>query len=169
MWLHSARTSHIASQIVNTLTAAKDIETESKQEVQMDVEAVLNQYVRDERELNEKARELLSARGLPSSELGRMRKFVAEQRQLKLGDDALDYLLDQLIEMFMHSANVDEIYAEDIVMRRKIRTFLRAEMEAEEQLETEVRGQLGHVKEGTSVWEVEYQRMMHDIKRRKGL
>jgi hypothetical protein len=32
-----------------------------------------------------------------------------------------------------------------------------------------VRNQLKHVQEGTSVWEVEYRRMMDDIKRRRGL
>jgi hypothetical protein len=32
-----------------------------------------------------------------------------------------------------------------------------------------VRGRLKHVKEGTSMWEIEYRRMMDDIKRRKGL
>ena len=169
MWLHSGRTQHIASQIVKTLTSTRDIETDFSKEVELDVEAVLNQYIRDEREVNEKARELLAARGLPNSELGRMRRFVADQRKVKLGDDAVDYLLDQLLEMLMHSTNVEEIYADDVEMRRKMRMFLRAEMEAEESLQTEVRGQLKHVKEGSSIWEVEYQRMMHDIKRRKGL
>ncbi len=169
MWLHTARTSHIASKIVGVLVESKDIETDSRQEVQLDVEAVLNQYIRDEQAISEKARDMLAARGLPSGELGRIRKLVAEQRKVKIGEDAIDYLLDQLVEMLMHSANVDEVYAPDVEMRRKMRTFLRAEMDADVQLQTEVRQQLRHVREGTSVWEVEYQRMMQDIRRRKGL
>ena len=41
---------------------------------------------------------------------------------------------------------------------------------AEEQsLVDEVRGQLKHVQEGTGLWEVEYRRMMEDVRRRKGL
>ena len=37
-----------------------------------------------------------------------------------MGDEALDYLLNQVVEMLNHSHNVDEIYVEDIVLRRKI-------------------------------------------------
>ncbi len=169
MWLHTARTPQLAARIVGTLVESNDIETESRQEVQLDVEAVLNQYIRDEQEVSEKARDMLAARGLPQSELGRIRKLVADQRRVPLGDDAVDYLLDQLLEMLMHSANVDEVYAEDIEIRRKIRAFLRAEMEIDNQLRVEAQQQLKHVEEGGSVWEVEYQRVMHDIRRRKGL
>ena len=81
----------------------------------------------------------------------------------------LDYLLDQLVEFMMHSANVDEIFAEDIVLRRKMAVVLKRHMAVEEELEKEVRGQLRHVQEGTSTWEVEYARVMEEIKRRKGL
>ena len=75
----------------------------------------------------------------------------------------------QLIEMLMHSANVDEIFAEDYQMRKKMREPLRRQLAEEDELQTEVRNQLKHVKEGSQVWEVEYRRMMEEIKRRKGL
>jgi hypothetical protein len=106
---------------------------------------------------------------LPTTDLNKLKKLVADQRKFKLGDEAVDYLLDQLVEMLMHSNNVDEIYAEDYELRRKMREPLRREQAAEEELHAEVRQQLKHVQEGTSIWEVEYRRMMEDLKRRKGL
>ena len=169
MWLHRARIPQIASDMVRALVEGGDIESESPREVQADIEAVLNQYVADDQDINERARELVATRGMPQSELGRMKKLVAEQKHVKIGEEAIDYLLDQLIEILMHSSNVDEVFAQDHVLRLRMREPLRKQFAAEDALEQEVRGRLKHVQEGTHVWEVEYRRMMEDIKRRKGL
>jgi uncharacterized protein len=168
MRLHSAKVPSIAAEMVNLLTRAGDIETDSPKEVQSDVVAVLEQYIRDEAAVSDRAKDMLSARNLPQSEYAKLRRLVADERKIKLGEDAIDYLLDQLVEMLMHSANVEEVFAEDVELRRKMRGPLRAQFAEEEQLQAEVRGRLKHVQEGTSLWEVEYQRMMDDIRRRKG-
>jgi len=169
MRLYSAKVPAIAGEIVQALTSEGAIETESPAEVQLDVESVLIQYIRDEQDITEKAKDLIASRNLPQTDLPKMRKLVADQRKVKLGDEAIDYLLAQMIEMLMHSANVEEIFAEDFELRRLMREPLRRQQAEEEKLQAEVRGQLKHVQEGTSVWEVEYRRMMEDIKRRKGL
>jgi hypothetical protein len=137
--------------------------------VQLDVEAVLNQYVADVQDINERSRDMAAARGMSGGEVGRIRKVLADQKKLALGEDAIDYLLDQLVEMLMHSNNVDEVYAADFELRRKMREPLRREQTAEEGLDQEVRGRLKHVQEGTQTWDIEYRRMLEDIKRRKGL
>jgi hypothetical protein len=81
----------------------------------------------------------------------------------------LDYVLDQCIEMLMHSTNVEEVFSEDHELRRKMRPVFRKYLELDEAIEAEVRGKLKHVKEGSRDWDVEYRRMMEDIQRRKGL
>lgn len=169
MWLHRAKIPQIAGEMLRALLDGGDIETESPREVQLDIEAVLTQYVNDDQEVHEKAKDLVASRSLPSSELARMRKLVAEQRKIRIGEEAIDYLLDQLLEMLMHSGSVEEVYAEDHVLRLRLREPLRRAYAAESQLEEEVRGRLKHVTEGTQLWEVEYRRMMEDIKRRKGI
>ena len=169
MRLPGAKVPQLASRIVGALLAEGDIETESPKEVQLDVEAVLNQYIRDEQDITDRAKDLVAARGLPLSELGKTKRLVADQRRFKLGNDAIDYLLDQLLEMLMYSANVEEVYAEDVELRRKMRLPLREQLNAEDELQAEVRSRLKHVKEGTSLWEVEYQRMAEDIRRRRGV
>jgi hypothetical protein len=95
--------------------------------------------------------------------------MIAQERGIKLGDEAIDYVLDQLVEMLMHSQNVEEIYADDITLRRKMRDPLRKHAQIDDEVQAEVRNQLKHVKEGSALWEVEYQRMLDDIRRRKGL
>jgi len=169
MRLHSAKVPQIAAEMVGALLSEGDVESDSPKEVGLDIASVLNQYIRDEQEVSEQAKSMLAARGLAQTEYSRIRKLVAEERKIKLGEDAIDYLLDQLVEMLMHSANVDEIFAEDYVLRRKMRDPLRRQFAEDEEIEAQVRGQLKHVQEGTSVWEVEYRRMMEEIKRRKGL
>jgi uncharacterized protein len=169
MRLHSAKLPELARQIVDVLLAEGDIETESPAEVRADVQAVLEQYIRDEQQVLDRAKEVLQARSLPPSELPRLKRMVSQERGIKLGDEAIDYVLDQLVEILMHSRNVDEIYADDITLRRKMRDPLRKHAQIDDDVQAEVRSQLKHVKEGSALWEVEYQRMLEDIRRRKGL
>jgi hypothetical protein len=169
MRLHSGKVPDIAAQMVHAIVSAGDIETEAVKEVELDVQAVLNQYITDEQEVSDKARDVVAQRSLPPTELGRIKKLLADERKIKIGDEAIDYLLDQLVEMLMHSANVDEVFAEDFELRRKLREPLRKQVAQEAEIDAEVRSKIKHVKEGTAVWEVEYRRMLDDIKRRKGL
>ena len=169
MRLYSGKVATIAGEIVKMLSEQSDIETSSAREVQADIEAVLNQYLRTEKEAGDKAKDAMQSRGIPNSDFARMKKLAAEQMGIKVGDETIDYLLDQILEILMHSANVDEIFSEDIVLRRKMAPVLKRHMAVDEELEREVRGKLKHVEEGTRTWEVEYARIMEDIRRRKGL
>jgi hypothetical protein len=169
MRLHTPRVPAIAGEMLKALLDAKDIETESPNEVKADIEAVLEQYIRDEQATTERAKDIVASRGLPQTEYQRVRKLAAEEKGIKIGEDAIDYVLDQLVEMLMHSANVEEVFAEDYELRRKMRDPLRKQLVEEQAFEQEIRGRLKHVQEGTGLWEVEYRRMMEDMRRRKGL
>jgi len=158
----------IAKAIIDALASNGQIEVSSRHDAAIDLEAVLETYVDQEREISERARDLVQARGLPTGEYSRIRRIAAEQRGIKVGDEALDYVLDQLVEMLMHSSHVDEVYAQDHELRRAMRTFIMDSAQEEQKLEAEVRAKLKHVEEGSRVWEIEYRRMMEDIKRRRG-
>lgn len=169
MRLYSGKVREVGEELARALIDGGDIETESKAEVAKDLESVLSAYIQADRDATERAKDILQSRGMPQSEFGRIKKLAAEQRGIKTGDETLDYLLDQLIEMLMHSGNVDEVFAEDHELRRRMRPVLRKYLETDEAVDAEVRSKLKHVQEGTRVWEVEYQRIMGDIQRRKGL
>jgi hypothetical protein len=169
MRLFSSQVSSIATECVRVLLAANDIEAESPKEVEADVESVLKNYLQLEREVNDRTKELLERTGRGTTEYGRVREQIAESKGIKVGDEALDHLLDQVVAMLGHSNNVEEIYAEDVVMRRKMAPIFKKYMAADSSLDAEVRAQLRHVKEGSSTWDVEYQRVMEQMKRKKGL
>ena len=169
MRLFSSKVPIIASEVVRKLVAEKDLETEASAEVERDVEAVLNEYLRLEREVTTKTKELMDGRKLPPTEFGRVKKSVAEQRGLKVGDEVIDFLLDQIVEAFLYSNNVDEVYASDLDLRRKMAPILKRHMLVEDELDKEVRGRLRHLEEGTPAWEIEYGKSLELIKRTKGM
>ncbi len=169
MRLFSSHVSAIATECARVLLAAGDIEGESPKEVEADIESVLKSYLQAEREVNDRTKELLERTGRGTSEYGRVREQVAESSGIKVGDEALDYLLDQVVEMLNHSHNVEEIFVEDVVLRRKMAPVFKKHMAVEASLDGEVRAQLRNLKEGSSTWDIEYQRVLEQVKRKKGL
>ncbi len=169
MLLPPNKVTDVAREMLQLLQSEGHIETDMPREVQLDLEAVLNQYIRTEQELVDRARQTLDSRGLSNRDFGRVLHTLAEQKNVKVGDEAIDYVLEQLLEMLLNSSNVEEIYAEDHELRRQLRIPLRKLGNQEEKVERAVRQQMKHVEEGSPLWEIEYQRMMEDIRRRRGL
>ena len=68
MRLFAGQIAPIAQEVVRSLTAAGDIETENPKEVTLDVESVMKQYLAAEKEVNDRTRELLERTGRGSTE-----------------------------------------------------------------------------------------------------
>lgn len=169
MRLFSGKIPTISEELVRSLTSEGDIETEQPNEVVLDVESVLKEYLRYERTISEEAKDRLEARGLPYAQLGKVRNQVAKEKGAPQSDDVLPYLLDQILNILFHSKNVEEIYAEDTELRKKIAPVLRKHMDVGGELDEEVRSKIKNLEEGTASFEIEYQRVMADMKRKKGL
>lgn len=166
MRLFSGKVVALSEELVKALVDGKHIECESPREVARDLESIFSSYLTTEREVIERAKEMSQNR---PAEFGRLKRLIAQEKGIQVGDEMLDYLLDQSIEMLMHSNNVEEVFSEDHVLRKTMRTILRKYLEIDEAVEQEVRGKLKHVEEGSRLWEVEYQRVMSDIERRRKL
>src|SRR3954451_21219369 len=169
MRLFSGKIPTISEEIVRVLTAEGDVETEQPQEVVLDVESVLKEYLRFERTISDEAKNRLEARALPYAQLGKLKSQVAKEKAAPQSDDVLPYLLDQILNILFHSKNVDEIYAEDMDLRKKITVILRKHMEVGTELDEEVRSKIKNLEEGTASFEIEYQRVMNEMKHKKGL
>jgi len=169
MRLYSGKIPAVSAEIVRALLTSNDIEAESPKQVEADVAAVLTQYLSDEREVNDRAKDVLERTGKPNTEFSRVRQLVAEEKGIKVGDDALDYLLDQVVEMLMHSNHVDEVYVEDVELRRKMAPIFKKHMAVDATVDAEVRAQIRNVREGTREWEIEFAKVLEQVKRKKGL
>jgi len=170
MRLHRHQLPGLARKIVKALVDANDIEVASAvREVERDVESVLGSYLDQVDQTLSRARDLTQQRGLAQGEFGRIKTLVADQAGIKVGEDALDFVLDQLAQMLLNSANVDEVFAADHQLKARMRPFILADSELDNQVEEEVKSKLKHVKEGSRAWEIEYERIKEDIRRRRGM
>ena len=169
MKLFSGKIGIIAAELVKVLAEQNAIDTEEPAEVELDVEAVLKEYVRTDRHLTEKSKDICEEKGLPFSSFPKIKKQLAPRRGFAIGDDALDYLMDQIIGAFMHSRFVEEIFSEDHELKVLMRTIIRKHTEIEDELDKEARAKIKNLQEGTQDWEIEYAKTMSQIKRKRGL
>ncbi len=158
----------IADEMVKALIAANFVEvtTESQAEAVLDIEAVLKEYLRMQRDVNEKAKDAVASRNLDYSQLSKVRQEEAARRGMSAPED---WLLKQLVESMLHSKNVDEVFGQDHELRRVMRDVLKRYADTEKELDRQVRARIKNLQEGTTNWEIEYQRVMGDLKEQKRL
>jgi hypothetical protein len=169
MRLYSGKVDSIAAEIISTLSADGDIEVSIPAEAQLDAAAVLKEYIRVDRELTERAKDILEIRGLSYSQLGRTKKQLADQKDFGLGEEGITWICNQLLEAFMQSKHVDEIFADDATMRRKMKEVVRRHMQVDDELDQEVRDRIKNLQEGTAAWDVEYAKVMDQIRQKHGI
>lgn len=169
MRLYPGKIDTIAADIINKLVSDGDLETADRQECELDVASVLKEYLRLDRELTERAKDILEIRGLSYSAFARTKRHLAEKRDFGLGEDGLSWICTQLLETFMQSRHIEEIFAEDAILRRKIKEVLRRHMDVDSELDKQVRQRIKNLQEGTQSWELEYSRVMGQMKQKYGL
>ncbi len=171
MRLFSGKIPTIADQVIRTLTAEGHVEvlTENEDETRLDVESVLREYLRTEREIEEEARDILEARGLGHEGFGKAKRKVAESRGFGLGEDAVEWIVSQLLDLFMHTHHIEEIYADDLQLRKTTATVLKKHMAEDQDLKRDVERRLKNLEEGTTSWDVEYSKVEQRLRRLRGL
>jgi hypothetical protein len=169
MRLYASKIPTIVEAIVRTIVEGGDIEVSDKNEFKQDCEAILREYLRVDRDLTERAKDQMEARGLPYSDLFKVRRTLAEEIDFGIGDEGANWIANQLVEMFSASGFVEEIFVEDPMLRRKLRDLLKRHMQADADLDREVRKHLRHLDEGTSSFEIEYQKQLDLVRRKHGL
>lgn len=169
MKLYASKVDTISNEIVTRLTAEGDMDVCDRQEAELDVASVLKEYIRLDKELTERAKDILEIRGLSFSQFGRTKHALAEKKDFGLGEEAVSWIINQLLETFMQSRHVEEIYADDATIRRKTRDVLRKHMMVDEELDQEVRQRIRNLEEGTNTWDVEYNRVLEQMRTKHGL
>ena len=97
-----------------------DIEVSDVSEAQLDVEAVLKEYLRLERELTEKAKDYMENGVCPMSSC---RKSSEPWPKSATSESATSRcpIANQIPQAFMHSRFVEEVFADDADMRKNPR------------------------------------------------
>src|SRR6476661_2021227 len=113
MRLYSGKIPSVGAEIVKALLDAGDIEVSDRTEAEMDVQAVLKEYLFDDPEITEKAKDLLQKRNLPYEQFGKVKRALAGEKAFGLGVEGLDWMTTQMIESFMQSQHIAEIFVDD--------------------------------------------------------
>src|SRR5438132_1543599 len=161
----------IARDVIATLMADGDVEVETMRvaDAEMDMAAILKEYLASEERVNQATREALERRGYDHSRFNQVKREMADVRGFKMGDEGIDYIINQMIEFLLISRNIEEVFAEDHSIRRKIYQVFKKHLDVDEDIDREARSRLKHLSEGTQAWEVEYQKTVEQIRRNKGL
>ena len=171
MRLYRGQARTIARDLCERLVELEAIEIDPmlKEEAEKDIESVLLEYIRTDREITDEARETAQTRGLGNAAFGRIKRRLAKDRGFGIGDDAVEWIVTQLTEILLHSGNIEEVYADDRDIRKTINKVLKTHANIEDELDREVRGKLKNLEEGSNAWDIEYERALGSLKRNKGL
>lgn len=161
----------IAKDVVRSLLASRAIEVEDghRDEAELDVAGTLVEYMNELDRLNTDAHETLQRHNLPIEMLGRVKKTIADNRKIVTGEEAREHVVTRMIDGLFDSKNIQEVFAEDNELRKVIDDAMNKYIGVDEELDREVRGRLKNLREGTSEWEVEYGRLIDQMRHAKSL
>jgi len=172
MRLYPTKIPSIADEVIDSLVKTNDIAVHDAKEASLDVEAVLKEYVRLDREVTDKAKDILEERKLSYGQFGKIKRAIADERGFVMGEEGVNWMANQILEAFMQSQHIDEVFGDDdqlALTRKKIKDILLRNMQVDEELDEEVRNRIKNLQEGTAAWEVEYAKAMEQIKRKHGI
>jgi hypothetical protein len=170
MRLYSGKIPVIAAEIVRRLVDDEDLETSNPAEVELDIAAILNEYLKRDRQIAERVRDVMERRGLPYTEFGKIKRMVSDEQGFALGEDGISWMCNQILDFFMHQSKfVEEIFSDDHVMRKKMKEIFHKYMAVDEELDQEVRRRIKNLEEGTTAWDIEYKKVMEQMKRKHGV
>ena len=161
----------IARDIIASLMGDGDIEVETLRiaDAEADMASIMKEYLATEERVNQATREALERRGYDHSKFHLVKREMADVRGFKMGDEGIDFMIDQMLEFLLMSRNVEEVYSDDAPMRKKVYAIFKKHLDVDEEIDREARGRLKHLAEGTQAFEVEYQKAVEAIRRNRGL
>jgi uncharacterized protein len=161
----------ISRECIQQLMQDGDIEVEPMRvaDAEMDLSAIMREYLANEERVNQATREALERRGYDYSKFNQVKREMADVRGFKMGDEGIEYVINQMIEFLLISRNVEEVFAADNVLRQKIFQVMKKHLDVDDEIDKEARSRLKHLQEGTSAFDIEYNKTVEQIRRARGL
>lgn len=161
----------ISREAIQQLMQDGDIEVEPMRvaDAEMDLSAIMREYLANEERVNQATREALERRGYDYSKFNQVKREMADVRGFKMGDEGIEYVINQMIEFLLISRNVEEVYSADNVLRQKMFQGMKKHLDVDDEIDREARSRLKHLQEGTSAFDIEYNKTVEQIRRARGL
>jgi hypothetical protein len=122
MRLHPKVIPAISREAIQLLMQDGDIEVEPVRiaDAEMDLSAIMREYLTNEERVNQATREALERRGLDDGKFNQVKREMADVRGFKMGDEGIESVIEQMIEFLLISRNVEEVFAADDLLRTKV-------------------------------------------------
>jgi hypothetical protein len=161
----------IAREVVQTLMQDGDVEVETMRiaDAEMDMASVMKEYLAAEERVNAATREALERRGYDQSRFNQVKREMADVRGFKMGDEGIEYVIGQMMEQLLVSRNVEEVFSDDLSLRKKFFGIFKRHLDVDDEIDREARARLKHLQEGTTAWDVEYGKTIDLLRRSRGL
>ncbi|CAM3374811.1 DUF507 family protein [Corallococcus praedator] len=161
----------ISREAIQQLMQDGDIEVEPMRvaDAEMDLSAIMREYLANEERVNQATREALERRGYDYSKFNQVKREMADVRGFKMGDEGIEYVINQMIEFLLISRNVEEVFSPDNVLRQKMFQGMKKHLDVDDEIDREARSRLKHLQEGTSAFDIEYNKTVEQIRRARGL
>jgi YD repeat-containing protein len=171
MRLYRSQIPRLAEEVIGTLALDGDIVVEmaERPEAEQDIRAIMDEYLRQEHRVVQETREIMEQRQITYDQFGRIKGQVADSKGHPTGDDGIRWIVGQILENFMISKYVEEVFGEDRTMRKTMMRLFRKHLVEEADLDREVRGRLKNMRPGSDRWDIEYRRVLDDVRRKRGL
>src|SRR3954462_8487776 len=142
----------ISRECIQIMMQDGDIEVEPMRvaDAEMDMSAIMREYLANEERVNQATREALERRGYDFSKFNQVKREMADVRGFKMGDEGIEYCIYQMLEFLFISRNVEEVFSADNVMRAKILQAMKKHLDVDDEIDREARTRLKHLQEGTS-------------------
>jgi len=171
MRLYRSQIPRLAEEVIATLALDGDIVVEmaERPEAEQDIRAIMDEYLRQEHKVVQETREIMEQRQITYDQFGRIKGQVADSKGHPTGDDGIRWIVGQILENFMISKYVEEVFGEDRTMRKTMMRLFRKHLVEEADLDREVRARLKNMRPGSDRWDIEYRRVLDDVRRKRGL
>ena len=127
MRLYRGKVPVIAHEVIQTLVddGSIEVDVENRIEAELDLKAIMDDYLRRDRKIRSEVQDYMATRKISYDRYGEIRKLKTQEHNHPTGDKVMSYLASQFTEMFMNSASVEEVYAEDREIRGKVFGILK--------------------------------------------
>ena len=161
----------IAHEVIQTLIddGSIEVEADNRTEAELDIKSIMEDYLRRERKIRGEVQDYMASRKIPYDRYGEIRKMKTQEHNHPIGDKVMSYLASQFTEMFMNSASVEEVYAEDKEIRSKVFTILKKHNVNERELREEALSKLKHLDENSLEFQIRFPEALQEVRRKHGL
>jgi hypothetical protein len=171
MKLYRSKVPAIATECIHRLIQDGDIDVSADRlsDAEQDLVAIMEDYLRRDMAMRDRIKDHMASRSLSYDQFGKTRNALAEESGHPLGEDLDKFFARQFTENLMISPNIDEVFADDKVIYKKLLGVLKGHDVDEEAIREEAKGKVKNAKEGTVEYEIALELAIRDVKKRKGL